>query len=260
MRVSPPWMPPATNSTSRPWALAPAMSVATPSPMESTRARVERPAGQLAPPRASAGVVDRRVGLAGHHRLAAQRLVELGQRAAAVDQPVAALHHLVGVGADHRQARAAAPGRAPRGSPPASRLVVDRAGAGDEGGARRAAGEAQAEALVERRVALGADRPGRAGRALGQQGAGDVAGGDDAPTRPRAARRGRRAAAITSGEGRGELEISTTGPIASRHCARAAQGSAKASRAVVDHAPDVAEQHVVAAARSARRRDGACRR
>src|SRR5690606_26691858 len=47
--------------------------------------------------------VDRAIGLAGHEDAAAPCLVEIGEGAAAIDEPVAVLDHAVGIGADHRQ-------------------------------------------------------------------------------------------------------------------------------------------------------------
>ena len=56
-------------------------------------------------------VVDRAVGLAGHGDATAEALIQVGQGAAAIDQPVAALDHPVGVGADQFEAARGAPRR-----------------------------------------------------------------------------------------------------------------------------------------------------
>ncbi len=63
----------------------------------------DRAAGRLPSRRAQRLVVDRPIGLAGHEDHAAARLVEIGQRAAAVDDPVAVLHDAIRVGRDQRQ-------------------------------------------------------------------------------------------------------------------------------------------------------------
>ena len=93
----------------------------------------------------------------------------------------------------------------------------------------RRLGEVEAQALVERRVARRPDRPGGPGRALGQHGAGGVAGGDEADQ----AWSGTFSACscgTTSRDGRGELEISTTGPRSARNRAMASKAAGKLSR------------------------------
>ena len=208
---------------------------------EHPRAR-DRTAGQALGLR-DAQLIDGRMGLAGHDHLAAEGLVELGERAAAVDQPVAPLDHDVGIGADHLQP-------AGRGAfepvlivARAFGLIIDGSGAGDEGGLVEAL-EGQAEPLIERRVPVGAQAPGGAGRPLGQQQAGGVAGGDKGrPGLPRDAE------GVELGDhvGRGPRRVGDQdhrpplGPPARER----RTGGRKALAAIVDDAPDVAQQDVI---------------
>ena len=189
-------------------------------------------------------LIDRIKGLAGHGDATAEAFIEVGERAAAPDQPVAALDHPVGVGADHFEVARDARGEAFAIVRRRLGLVINHARDGDEGGVGGRPGDLEAETFIEGPVAVRADDPGRAGRAFAQFRAGGVARGHDGtPGVPRHAelvhlldhaRRGTRrigdqdylsVVAVEPGQGRAGL-----GP---------------AFTAVMDHPPDVAEQDVV---------------
>ncbi len=123
-------------------------------------------------------VVDRPIGLAGIEHLAAHGGVEIGDRAGAIDQPVAALHHHVGIAADHEQL-ARQHGFEP-GAVVLRRLhvVVVEAGADHVVGALQRR-EAHIEPGEDRAVALGPEVEQALSGARLDHAAGDVAGGDD---------------------------------------------------------------------------------
>ena len=188
-------------------------------------------------------LIDRRKGLSGHPHHTAEGLVELGQGAAAVDQLVAPLHHLVRVGADHGQLPRRAGGQGRAVILGGLDLVVIGPGAGDEHGLV-GADELYPQALVQRPVPIRADLPGRTRRQLGQQLAGGVARTDERP--PRRARHAqavqlfvdvhRRPGRIGDQDHRPDLGVVT---------GQRRAGVGETLPPVMDHPPDVAEQDVI---------------
>ena len=188
--------------------------------------------------------VDRVEGFAGHGDPAAEAFVQIGQRAAAVDKPVAALDHPVRVGADQFESARHAGGQAFAIVLGRFGLVIDRAGDRDEGRVGGTVRDLQAETVIEGPVAVRTDDPGRAGRAFGEFVAGGVARGDDgAPAVARhvqgveldhhAWRRARRVG------DQHDVAMVAVEP------AQGLAGPGPAFAPVVDHAPDVAEQQVI---------------
>ena len=136
---------------------APAISVATPSPIASTRSLATG-----APRRAAADLerqfVDRRKGLAGVADDAAQRLVGGRDRAGAIDDAAATLDRLVGIGADHRHSARSELGEQVRVIGGRFRLVFVEAGADGDLGIARPSRPATARSPAKTgEVALGTD-------------------------------------------------------------------------------------------------------
>ena len=109
-----------------------------------------------------AQVVDRRIGLARHDDRPAKAGVQVGQRSGAQDDLVAALHHLVGIGADHHQPPFGGAGQGMAVLVQRVVLVVEQAGAGDEGRLVGPRGQADVDAVIDDVVALRPQLPRRA--------------------------------------------------------------------------------------------------
>ena len=219
-------------------------------------APVDLGAPRTASAAACARIVGIGVGLARPEHLPVHALVEVGDGAGADVLPAAHVDDEVGVGADEREAAGAGALRAARGSPPASpswsslrpvqkiasRLLQRgrRGGQPLEGGGV-AVGRSDAE---EARVAL-----------LGDVAQRDLAGGDDVV--PGLARHARASSmAATRSSGTGALETRMTVPPSRAEAQQRVAGVREGAMAVVQHAPHVAEQHVVASEQLAGVRQG----
>ncbi len=181
--------------------------------------------------------------LAGHHHRPAHVAVELGQGPAAIDQPVAALDHDVRVGADHGQVPLQAMGEALPIVLWRLDLVVEGAGAADERSVF-GSGEGQVQAFIERSVAVGPDGPGGARGALRQQRPRRIAGGHEG--RPGRAGHAQKVQLSMHGlrwpRGVGDQHHRA---LLGGEALKGVTGGGEALSAVVDHAPDVAQQDVV---------------
>src|SRR5215217_4111580 len=189
-------------------------------------------------------LVDRPVRLAGVEDLAAHLLVGKRDRAGAGDELAAALNQEVRIGAQHPKLALAHAGERRPVILGGLAGVVEQARADDVVGVLEVA-EAQVEAGEDRLVALRADVMHDLVLALADDAPRQVAGGDDAVIGP--ARHGEPVELADDGAPRprrvGDQDRSAA-PVP-----EARQGLAGLLRgldAVVDHAPDVAEDHVVA--------------
>ena len=191
-----------------------------------------------------AEVVDGGVRLARHADLAAQVGVELGQGPGAGDQPVAPLHHDVGVGAEQGQATGEDGLEALAVVLGGLGLVVVGAGDADDGGVLRS-GQVQAEAGVEGGVPVWPDGPDGPRRALGQQGAGGVARGDHGVPGRAGHAQGVQLGNHVGGGPRGVGDQDDR-PPALGEGGQGPAGGGEALAAIVDDAPDVGQDHVVA--------------
>ena len=166
------------------------------------------------------------------------------ERSTAIDQPVAALDHAVGVGADQFEPARGTLGQAFAIVLGRFGLVIDRAGDRDEGRVGGTFRDLQAETVIEGPVAVRTDDPGRAGRAFGEFVACGVARSDDGA--PAVARhvQGVELGHHTRRRPRRVGDQDDVPMVAVEPDQRLA-GRGPALAAVVDHAPDVAEQQVV---------------
>ena len=188
--------------------------------------------------------VDRAVGLAGHGDPAAERFVDIGEGAAAVDDPVAALDDAVGVGADQLQIAGGGLGQLFDIVLGRLGLVVDHAGDRQEGGVGDAGRALQVQALVENVVAGRAYDQGRAGGAAGQLHPGSVARGDEGLPAVAGHAEGIELGDDVGGRAR-RVGDQHDVPALFIELRQGLAGLGPAFAAVVDHAPDVAQQDVV---------------
>ena len=123
-------------------------------------------------------IVDRTMRLAVEDHLAAEFAIQFGDRAGAIDQPVAALDHDIGIGADERQVARARLHHHRAVIFRAFGLVVERAGADDVVGAfqRREFG---VEPAIDRIVALRPEPEHRLAVMAGNEIPRQIAGRDD---------------------------------------------------------------------------------
>ena len=188
-------------------------------------------------------VVDRPVGLAGVEHLAAHGGVEIGDRAGAIDQLRPALHHHVGIAADHEQL-AREHGFEP-GAVVVRRLhvVVVEAGADHVVGALQRR-EAHIEPGEDRAVALGPEMEQALPGARRDHAAGDVAGGDDGviglARHMQLVELARHHLALAR-----RIGDQDHGRAAGARAHQRVAGVRESGEAVMHHAPDVAQQHVV---------------
>ena len=168
--------PLATNTASIPKLAAPAMSVFTPSPMARTWSLA-----MLSPARAamvsSARAIDRRMRLAGIEHAAPYSLIERRERAGAIDEAVAALDQMIGIGADHGELPRGECAQEPNIVVRRLGLVVEQARADHELGVVSSP-ELDGEALEDRQVALRPEMKHHRALMLGELVAGEVARGD----------------------------------------------------------------------------------
>jgi hypothetical protein len=195
----------------------------------------------------SRGIVDRPVRLADQDRLATDLAVEAGERAGAIDKPVAPLHHQVRIGADHRQAARGEPLELLAIGFRRLRRVVEEARAADQ--LRLVlAGEDEVEPLVEGHVAVGAEVHELHARPLGDDFPGDVAGGEHRVVGVLRHAEAAKLLADRPGRARGvgdEHHRASLGPKIPQRL----YGLRKGGDAVVEHAPDIAKERIVAAAK-----------
>ncbi len=124
-------------------------------------------------------------------------------------------------------------------------LVVKRAGAGDECCVLGIVDEIEPQPFIERRIAGGTDGPGRAGSALGQQGPGHVARGDIGG--PGVLRHADSGDLAVKGPGRPwRIGDQHHRPHLRSKPRQSCAGVREGLAAIVDHAPHVAKDRVVA--------------
>ena len=188
-------------------------------------------------------LVDRAMRLAGNQGAAAEQRIVARQRAGAPDQAVAALDDDVGIGADERQVARRGSAAASRHSPPASRSRR-RTGRCRQRRRLELVDQIDVEPVIDRKVAIGAEMidAARAGR---DQVAGHVAGGDDRV--PRAVRNAQRSQ-LRDDVGARPRRIGDQhdGQPSSRAQRQRRGRRRKGAHAIVDHAPDVAQDRRIA--------------
>ncbi len=196
-------------------------------------------------------LIDGRKRLAGPLHPAAHGFIGPGQRAAAIDEPLATLHLHVRIGADHRQA--AGEQALEQGTIILRRflIVVPEAGANDDLGRLRL-GEGDIEALENRHVALGAQMIEGAPGERAHHGPGHIARGDHAVIGL-----ARHAEAFELGDD-GRLGARRVGdeqhdPAFAPEARTGRAGLLQGVHAIVHHAPDV---HQPGALACGERRDG----
>ena len=207
--------------------------------------------------------VDRPMRLAGVDRLAAERLVELGERAGAIDELVAAMDDEIGIGADHRQPALDECRESVGVILRRLGRVVEQAGAEQVGrrfrpdhGRRDAA--ARLDRRDQRQIARRADMVERRAAARGDHADRNVAGGDDRVESVGRDAEGERLVADDRIGARRVGDQDDRPAAAAKGGERLGRG-AEGVAAVVQHAPDVAQDRVVAARQGAEpvdQRDG----
>ena len=188
-------------------------------------------------------LVDERMGLADHDRLAAELAIALGERPGAPHQAAAALDDDVGIGADHRHVARPPGNEAVLVVVGALGVVVEQAGAGDHLAVGLVA-EDMRHALVDRPVAIRPEMVDARADLAGEEVAGDIAGRQDVVigiARHAHALEHRQHAALAAGRVGEEQHDAAGGAIAHQGI----DGGGMGGDAVVHHAPDVAEQRPV---------------